>query len=98
MSDRKAVIKNADMSEDMQQDAVDCATQVSSPSIVFLGVRRRVSKRVEDGHMPSALRAGHPRNVSFGVGRAGPHETLGSPWPPLPIRPWMSSTVRRMIM
>lgn len=27
MSDRKAVIKNADMSEDMQQDAVECATQ-----------------------------------------------------------------------
>jgi len=28
MSERKAVIKNADMSEDMQQDAIDCATQV----------------------------------------------------------------------
>lgn len=27
MSDRKAVIKNADMPEEMQQDAVDCATQ-----------------------------------------------------------------------
>jgi dynein light chain LC8-type len=27
MADKKAVIKNADMSEDMQQDAVDCATQ-----------------------------------------------------------------------
>uniref|UniRef100_A0AAY4BUQ7 Dynein light chain n=1 Tax=Denticeps clupeoides TaxID=299321 RepID=A0AAY4BUQ7_9TELE len=27
MTDRKAVIKNADMSEDMQQDAVDCAMQ-----------------------------------------------------------------------
>lgn len=27
MSDRKAVIKNADMSEEMQQDAVDCGTQ-----------------------------------------------------------------------
>lgn len=26
MSDRKAVIKNADMGEEMQQDAVDCAT------------------------------------------------------------------------
>ena len=25
--ERKAVIKNADMSEDMQQDAIDCATQ-----------------------------------------------------------------------
>ena len=29
MAERKAVIKNADMSEDMQQDAVECATQVS---------------------------------------------------------------------
>lgn len=27
MSDKKAVIKNADMSEEMQQDAVDCAMQ-----------------------------------------------------------------------
>ena len=27
---RKAVIKNADMAEDMQQDAVDCASQALS--------------------------------------------------------------------
>lgn len=27
MAERKAVIKNSDMSEDMQQDAVDCASQ-----------------------------------------------------------------------
>mmetsp|Transcript_35024 Transcript_35024/g.52712 ORF Transcript_35024/g.52712 Transcript_35024/m.52712 type:complete len:90 (+) Transcript_35024:29-298(+) len=27
MADRKAVVKNADMSPDMQQDAIDCATQ-----------------------------------------------------------------------
>lgn len=27
MTDKKAVIKNADMSEEMQQDSVDCATQ-----------------------------------------------------------------------
>lgn len=26
MTEKKAVIKNADMSEDMQQDAIDCAT------------------------------------------------------------------------
>jgi dynein light chain LC8-type len=26
MADRKAVVKNADMSEDMQQDAIDIAT------------------------------------------------------------------------
>lgn len=30
MSERKAVIKNADMSEDMQTDAIDCATQVGN--------------------------------------------------------------------
>ena len=28
MSERKAVIKNADMSDEMQTDAIDCATQV----------------------------------------------------------------------
>ena len=27
MSDKKAVVKNADMSEDMQQEAIDCAGQ-----------------------------------------------------------------------
>lgn len=27
MGDKKAVIKNADMSDEMQQDAVDCAMQ-----------------------------------------------------------------------
>ena len=30
MTDRKAVVKNADMSDDMQQEAVDVATQVES--------------------------------------------------------------------
>ena len=35
MSERKAVIKNADMSEDMQQDAVDCATQVRCQNILL---------------------------------------------------------------
>merc|ERR1711939_847935 len=33
MSDRKAVIKNADMAEDMQQDAIDCATQALEKDI-----------------------------------------------------------------
>ena len=32
MAERKAVIKTADMSEDMQQDAVDCASQVRLPA------------------------------------------------------------------
>lgn len=35
MAERKAIIKNADMSEDMQQDAVDCASQVSSQRVAM---------------------------------------------------------------
>lgn len=35
MSDRKAVIKNADMSEEMQQEAVDCATTALEKVIGF---------------------------------------------------------------
>jgi hypothetical protein len=29
--EKKAIIKSADMSEDMQQDAIDCAAQVRIP-------------------------------------------------------------------
>jgi len=39
MSDRKAVIKNADMAEDMQQDAVDCATQVRNGKFLQLSLQ-----------------------------------------------------------
>lgn len=35
MGDRKAVIKNADMSEEMQQEAIDCATQALEKWVVF---------------------------------------------------------------
>ena len=50
MSDRKAVIKNADMSEEMQQDAVDCATQalekyniekVSQTNLTFINYKKK---------------------------------------------------------
>jgi hypothetical protein len=62
-------------------------------------VRRGVSKGVEDGRRPPALRGVHPRNghkaVSVvarpqgveGLGMGGPGETLGSPWIPLPYGP-----------
>ena len=46
MSERKAVIKNADMSEDMQQDAIDCATQVSTVSKGVAWLRPICSRRV----------------------------------------------------
>jgi dynein light chain LC8-type len=48
MSERKAVIKNADMSEDMQQDAVDCASQALEKYNIEK-VRRRQSSAFGDG-------------------------------------------------
>jgi hypothetical protein len=63
------------------------------------GVQSGVSKGVEDGRRPPVLWAGHPwnsRKTVLGVARlqgvevlgmAEPSDTLGSPWPPLAIRP-----------
>lgn len=47
MTDRKAVIKNADMSEDMQQDAVDCATQAIEKYNIEKVRFRRVTVLIE---------------------------------------------------
>jgi hypothetical protein len=64
------------------------------------GVRRGVSKGVEDGCRLPALQAGHPWNGLRdesgvaglqgveGLGMSGLGETLGSPWPALAICPW----------
>lgn len=35
MADRKAVIKNADMSDEMQQEAIECATQALEKLVYF---------------------------------------------------------------
>jgi hypothetical protein len=69
---------------------------------LLIGVRSGVSKGVEDGRRLLAWSAGHPWNGSNaisgvacpqgidGLGMANPGETLGSPWPPLAIRPSLS--------
>ena len=38
MEERKATIKAVDMTEELQQDAIDCATTVSVESVFFLVV------------------------------------------------------------
>lgn len=50
MCERKAVIKNADMGDEMQQDAVDCATQALEKYniekvLIIYGFRRYFSHR-----------------------------------------------------
>jgi hypothetical protein len=41
MTERKAVIKNADMSDEMQQDAIDCATQALEKYNIEKDIARR---------------------------------------------------------
>lgn len=49
MTDRKAVIKNADMSEDMQQDAVDCATQAMEKYNIEKDIAAYIKKVRQEG-------------------------------------------------
>jgi hypothetical protein len=51
----------------------------------LMGVRRGLSKGVLDGRRPPALQGVE------GSSMAGPGDTLGRPWPPFAIRPWVNS-------
>merc|ERR1712226_1559003 len=79
MSDRKAVIKNADMSEEMQQDAVDCATQALEKYNIEKdrGVHQERVRQEVQPHL--ALHRGqelwlvrHPRDQAFHLLLPGP--------------------------
>jgi len=53
MSDRKAVIKNADMAEDMQQDAVDCATQALEKYNIEKDIAGYIKKEFDKKYNPT---------------------------------------------
>jgi len=53
MSERKAVIKNADMSEEMQQDAVDCATQALEKYNIEKDIAAYVKKEFDKKYNPT---------------------------------------------
>ena len=51
--DRKAVIKNADMSEDMQQDAVDCAAAALEKYSIEKDIAAYVKKEFDKKYNPT---------------------------------------------
>ena len=53
MADRKAVIKNADMSEDMQQDSVDCATQALEKYNIEKDIAAYIKKEFDKKYNPT---------------------------------------------
>ncbi|XP_052766090.1 dynein light chain 2, cytoplasmic-like [Mya arenaria] len=53
MTDRKAVIKNADMSEEMQQDAIDCASQALEKYNIEKDIAAFVKKEFDKKYNPT---------------------------------------------
>jgi dynein light chain LC8-type len=53
MTERKAVIKNADMSEDMQQEAVDVATQAMEKCNIEKDIAAYIKKEFDKKHNPT---------------------------------------------
>ncbi|OXA51655.1 Dynein light chain 2, cytoplasmic [Folsomia candida] len=53
MAERKAVIKNADMSEEMQQDAVDCATQALEKYNIEKDIAAFIKKEFDKKYNPT---------------------------------------------
>ena len=53
MTDRKAVIKNADMTEDMQQDAVECATQAMEKFNIEKDIAAYIKKEFDKKYNPT---------------------------------------------
>ncbi|OWF39771.1 Dynein light chain 2, cytoplasmic [Mizuhopecten yessoensis] len=53
MTDRKAVIKNADMAEDMQQDCVDCATQALEKYNIEKDIAAYIKKEFDKKYNPT---------------------------------------------
>eukprot|EP00281_Chroomonas_sp_CCMP1168_P024562 CAMPEP_0206231854 /NCGR_PEP_ID=MMETSP0047_2-20121206/11074_1 /ASSEMBLY_ACC=CAM_ASM_000192 /TAXON_ID=195065 /ORGANISM="Chroomonas mesostigmatica_cf, Strain CCMP1168" /LENGTH=155 /DNA_ID=CAMNT_0053655491 /DNA_START=53 /DNA_END=521 /DNA_ORIENTATION=- len=53
MSDRKAVVKNADMSEDMQQDAIDCAAQAMEKYNIEKDIAAYIKKEFDKKYNPT---------------------------------------------
>ena len=53
MTDRKSVIKNADMTEDMQQDAVECATQAMEKFNIEKDIAAYIKKEFDKKYNPT---------------------------------------------
>merc|ERR1712228_268543 len=53
MADRKAVVKNADMSEDMQQDAIDISTQALEKFNIEKDIAAYIKKEPDKKYGPT---------------------------------------------
>ena len=53
MTDRKAIVKNADMSEEMQQDAIDCAIQAMEKFNIEKDIAAYMKKEFDRKYIPT---------------------------------------------
>ena len=82
MAERKAVIKNADMSEDMQQDAVDCASQSLEKYNIEKARRSpRICSRIVSPERVGSHGGAHHPPPPHSAGAAAPSPTCRRPRP-----------------
>jgi len=82
-ADRKAVVKNADMSEEMQQDAIDCANQ----ALEKFNIEKDIAVQKHHYSRPSSR-----RNSIRSTTQPGIASLDGTSDPTSPMRPNISST------
>ncbi|VEL32948.1 unnamed protein product [Protopolystoma xenopodis] len=73
MTERKAVIKNADMSDDMQQDAVDCAVTAMEKYSIEKDIAAYIKKEFDKKFNPTWHCV-----VGRNFGRSNPVKSRGS--------------------
>ena len=59
-NERKAIIKNCDMSEDMQQDAVDCASNAMDKFHIEKDIAAYIKKEFDKKYTPTWYRPFSP--------------------------------------
>lgn len=90
MGERKAVIKNADMSEEMQQDSVECATQALEKYNIEKDIAAHI-KKVSPGSRPRR-REEPGRGSAAGRGAdLSPGHIWGRTLPALSSAAWLTS-------
>jgi hypothetical protein len=90
MSERKAVIKNADMSEDMQQDAIDCSTQArATRPRCRQTVLGSCTLHIAALRRPWAGRRPEPERLGWPGWQGGTHEQCGAPCGRCAGRHWL---------
>ncbi|KAF3825534.1 hypothetical protein GH733_005516 [Mirounga leonina] len=81
MCDRKAVIKNVNMSEEMQQDSVECATQALEKYNIEKDIVAHIKKEFDKKYNPTCTASAAADSIQVTSNMAGAHSDPSRPYP-----------------